>query len=203
MNKVSAEIVSKAADVILGGGVLLYPTDTIYGLGCDGSNGAAIERVFEIKQRPDDRPTLLLVRDRAMIDTLVAEFPPIAAKLAGKFWPGPLTMILRSRANVHPLLTGGAGKVGVRIPDNDFCLRLLEASGVPIVSTSANVSGVEGPQDIGGLRRQFADLVDLLIDAGPPASTMPSTVVDVSDGSLKIVREGVIPAEKVLGAGQG
>ncbi len=183
--------------MIRSGGVLLYPTDTVYGLGCDAFNGAAIQRVFEIKGRPDDKPVLLLVHDRAMIDTLVAEFPPIATKLAEKFWPGPLTIIFRSKPDVHQLLTGGAGKVGVRIPDNDFCRRLLEETGLPIVSTSANISGTEGPQDIARLRSLFADQVDLVVDGGVPASNMPSTVVDVSDGALRIVREGVIPVESV------
>jgi L-threonylcarbamoyladenylate synthase len=195
--KVPARIVTSAAHVIRNGGVILYPTDTVYGLGCSAHDAAAIQRVFEIKRRPDDKPTLLLVRDRAMLDTLVAEFPPVARKLAEKFWPGPLTIIFRSKPDVHPLLTGGAGRVGVRIPDNEFCKRLLEETGVPIVSTSANISGSEGPQNIGTLRSEFGGLVDLVIDAGPPASFLPSTVVDVSDGSLKVVREGVIPAPKL------
>ncbi|HEY6193359.1 MAG TPA: L-threonylcarbamoyladenylate synthase [Bacteroidota bacterium] len=197
MRNVASEIVSKAAEVIRKGGVLLYPTDTIYGLGCDALNGAAIQRVFEIKRRADDKPALVLIQDGAMLDMLAAEFPPIASKLAKRFWPGPLTIIFKSRWDLHPLLTGSGGRVGVRIPDNDFCRRLLKETGVPIVSTSANISGTEGPGDIGSLRSLFGGLVDLVVDAGEPASNLPSTVVDVSHGILTIVREGVIPAEAV------
>src|SRR5260221_14485311 len=132
-----------------------------------------------------------------MINALVPEFPPIATKLAEKFWAGSLTIIFRGKPDVHQLLTGGAGKVGVRIPDNDFCRVLLEQTGLPIVSTSANISGTEGPQDIARLRLLFADQVDLVVDGGVPASNMPSTVVDVSDGALRIVREGAVPLESV------
>jgi L-threonylcarbamoyladenylate synthase len=195
--KVASEIVSQAAEVIRTGGVLLYPTDTIYGLGCDALNGPAIQRVFEIKRRADDKPALVLIQDGAMLDMLAEEFPPIASRLAKRFWPGPLTIIFKSRWDLHPLLTGSGGRVGVRIPDNDFCRRLLRETGVPIVSTSANISGTEGPGDIGSLRSLFGSLVDLVVDGGEPVSNKPSTVVDVSDGSLRIVREGVIPAEVV------
>jgi L-threonylcarbamoyladenylate synthase len=197
MRNVDTEILGKAAEVIRKGGVLLYPTDTIYGLGCDALNGAAIQRVFEIKRRADDKPALVLIQDGAMLDMLAAEFPPIASRLAKRFWPGPLTIIFKSRWDLHPLLTSSAGRVGVRIPDNDFCRRLLKETGVPIVSTSANISGSEGPGDIGSLRSVFGSLVDLVVDGGEPVSSKPSTVVDVSDGTLKIVREGVIPAEVV------
>src|SRR5258706_15848361 len=103
-----------------------------------------------------------------MINTLVTELPPIATKLAEKFWPGPLTIIFRSKPDVHQLLTGGAGKEGVRIPDNDFCRRLLEETGLPIVSTSANISGTEGPQDIARLRPLFAHQVDLVVVVDVP-----------------------------------
>lgn len=191
---VPTTVVKKAVDVIRCGGVILYPTDTVYGLGCDAFNGEAIQRVFDIKRRPEDRPALLLVRDRAMVGDLVSEFPPLASRLIERFWPGPLTIVFRGRGNLHPLLTGGGGKVGVRLPDHDFCRRLLAETGVPLVSTSANISDVPGPQDVDGLRSQFGVLVDLFIEAGPPASTIPSSVVDVSDGTLRIVREGVIPA---------
>jgi len=198
-----ALIVRRAAGVVRGGGVILYPTDTVYGLGCDAFNGVAIGRIFAIKRRSEYRPALVLIGNRSMLDALVAEVPPLAARLIGRFWPGPLTIVLRSRDNLHPLLTGGAGKVGVRMPDHDFCRRLLEETGVPIVSTSANISDAKGPQDAGGLRSQFGDLVDLFIDAGPPVSVIPSTVVDVSDGSLTIVREGVIPAGLLRAEGGG
>ena len=191
--RVSKAIVTKAATIIRGGGVILYPTDTVYGLGCDAFNGTAIQRIFAIKRRPEDKPALVLVRDRAMVEMLVTEIPPLASKLIDCFWPGPLTIVLRARPGIHPLLTGGAGKVGLRLPDHDFCRRLLAETGVPIVSTSANISGAGASGDIGELRKQFSGLVDLFIDAGPPITTTPSTVVDVSDGSLIIVRQGVIP----------
>jgi L-threonylcarbamoyladenylate synthase len=187
-------VVRKAARVIRKGGVLLYPTDTVYGLGCDALNPTSIQRVFDIKLRPETRPALVLVRDRAMLGTLVSDLPPLALKLMERFWPGPLTMVFNAREGLHPLLTGNAGKVGARLPDHEFCRRLLGLAGVPIVSTSANISDEEGVQEIDTLRLRFGGIVDLFIDAGPPASTVPSTVVDVTGGSLKVIREGVIPA---------
>jgi L-threonylcarbamoyladenylate synthase len=179
-----------AAEVIRAGGVIIYPTDTVYGLGCNAFRAEAIERVFAIKQRPQNMPALVLVLDRAMLERLVPKIPPIAAELMKSFWPGPLTIVLGARSGIHPLLTGGSGKVGVRIPDNDFCRRLMTESGLPVVSTSANISGKES--SYGAMRSQFGGLVDLFVEAGPPVSDVPSTVVEVTEGRVKIVREGII-----------
>ena len=179
-----------AAEMITAGGVIIYPTDTVYGLGCNAFRAEAIQRVFEIKQRPEKKPALVLVLDRAMLERLVPTIPPIAAELMESFWPGPLTIILGARRGIHPLLTGGSGKVGVRMPDNEFCRGLMTESGVPVVSTSANISGKESSYAV--MKSQFGGLVDLFIEAGPPVSDVPSTVVDVSDGRVKIVREGII-----------
>jgi len=179
-----------AAEMIGAGGVIVYPTDTVYGLGCNAFRAEAIRRVFAIKQRPENKPALVLVLDRAMLERLVPRIPPIAAELMKCFWPGPLTIVLPARRGIHPLLTGGSGKVGVRMPDNEFCRRLMTESGVPLVSTSVNISGKES--SYGELRSQFGGLVDLFIEAGPPVSDVPSTVVDVSEGKVKIVREGII-----------
>ena len=179
-----------AAEMIRAGGVIIYPTDTVYGLGCNAFRAGAIQRVFEIKQRSEKKPTLVLVLDRAMLERLVPKIPPIAAELMECFWPGPLTIVMGARRSIHPLLTGGVGKVGVRMPDNEFCRRLMTDCGVPLVSTSANISGKESSHGV--MRSQFGGLVDLFIEAGPPISNVPSTVVDISEGRVKIVREGII-----------
>ncbi len=189
--------VRKAARVILGGGVIFYPTDTIYGLGCNAFDGQAIERVFSIKGRPENKPVLLLIDGREMLEALTAEVPPEGERLIRSFWPGPLTILFRAREGIHPLLTGSEGKVGVRLPDDDFCRRLLKAAAVPIVSTSANLSGKEGTAAIGDLHDQLGALVDLFIYAGDSASTLPSTVVDVTGERIRIVREGAIAAERI------
>ncbi|HYQ86547.1 MAG TPA: L-threonylcarbamoyladenylate synthase [Bacteroidota bacterium] len=190
MSKVSDGAAKLAAEMIRAGGVIVYPTDTVYGLGCNAFRAEAIQRVFAIKQRPENKPALVLVLDRAMLERLVTKIPPIAAELMECFWPGPLTIVLGARRRIHALLTAGSGKVGVRMPDNEFCRRLMIESGVPLVSTSANISGKES--SYGAMKSQFGGLVDLFIEAGPPVSDVPSTVVDVSEGRVKIVREGII-----------
>ena len=146
------------------GGVILYPTETIYGLGCNAFDEQAVARIFTIKGRPDTKPVLVLVRNLTMLKSIVDDIPPVAVKLMEKFWPGPLMIIFNTRKILNSLLTAGTGKIGVRIPGNKFCIKLLREAKTPIVSTSANISGVQYDPSIRSLKQLFSDKVDLIIE---------------------------------------
>jgi L-threonylcarbamoyladenylate synthase len=183
----------RASHVLLGGGVILYPTDTIYGLGCLAGNPAAVERLYAIKGKPDTKPSLVLVDSVAMASAMTTDPPPLARRLMDLFWPGPLTLVLTAAPAVSPLLTAGSGKIGVRLPADEFCRRLALRCESPLVSTSANRSGVPPVAAVTALIRQFSVQIDLAVDGGERVSP-PSTVVDVSAGELRIIREGAISA---------
>ena len=189
-SRVSTRIVETAAKTVRSGGIFIYPTDTIYGIGCDASNSEAVKRIFELKRRPQNKPALVLAYNRSMIWDLVSDIPPSAERLMDQFWPGPLTILLRARRNIHPFLRSREWTIGVRIPDNRFCLKLLARCRVPIVSTSANLSGALPDRSV--LMSHFLDQVDLFIDAGELPPSLPSTVIDVTGKTPRIVREGAI-----------
>ena len=194
--RVSGKVIESTARIILRGGVIIYPTDTIYGIGCDAFNADTVKRIFELKGRTEDKPALVLVQNRDMVRGLVTEISPTAQRLMAQFWPGPLTILLPARENIHRLLKGGEGSIGVRMPDNRFCQKLLARCRVPIVSTSANISGQLPDRDT--LRMRFLDNVDLFIDAGELPPSLPSTVVDTSGKNVRIIRRGAIPGEEIL-----
>lgn len=175
--------------MVAAGGVILYPTDTIYGLGCLAGDRGAVARIYSIKGRPESRPSLVLVDSIAMADGLAASVPPGARKLMESCWPGPLTILLPGRPGLPAPLTAGGGLIGIRLPDDDFCRRLVSMTGGPVVSTSANRTGEDPPADFTELMGQFSGEVDLAVDAGRKAGK-PSTVADLSGGRMVIVREG-------------
>ncbi len=185
--------IHRAARVLAGGGVILYPTDTLYGLGCLAGHAAAVKRVYAIKGKPETKPSLVLVDSVEMAGGMAAVVPPLARRLMDLFWPGPLTLVLEAAPGVPDLLTAGTGKVGIRLPADEFCRRLVNRCGSPLVSTSANRSGVEPSAAFTALLREFGGEVDLAVDSGERQSP-PSTIVDVSEGVLTIVREGVVSA---------
>ncbi len=188
--------VESAGRVLGAGGVLLYPTDTIYGLGCLASDERAIRRVYRIKARPEGRPGLVLVASADMVDRFTTGVPPVARALMKAFWPGPLTLLLSASAAVPELLTAGTGKIGVRLPAHPFCSRLAARVDDAIVSTSANISGQPHLGDPAALIRAFGNAVDLVVDAGI-LDGPPSTIADVSGGGLVILREGALPSARL------
>lgn len=191
--------VTMAAQVILNGGVVLYPTETIYGLGANALNVEAVEKVFEIKQRDRSKPILVLIPDLESLDGLVMEVPEVGRSLMKFFWPGPLTLVFKASPVVSPILTANTGKIGVRLSSDKFCTRLLSVCKIPITSTSANVSGEPNPSSIKKINSRIKDMVDLIIDGGTLNTSVPSTVVDVSSGIAKLVREGVISFDEIIG----
>ena len=190
---------SRCRDVIRAGGVIAYPTDTVYGLGADPKNIRAVRKLFSIKGRQADRPILLLIKDASEVRDWASEVNPAAERLMKKFWPGPLTLVFKAKPNVMTELTGGTGTIGLRVPGNALTRQLLAALGTALTGTSANISGRpslctarEASEVIGGM-------VDLVLDGGRAEGGNPSTVVDVSSERPKVIREGAIPSPEILG----
>jgi L-threonylcarbamoyladenylate synthase len=194
----SARAIAKAASVLRNGGLVAFPTDTLYALGADISNTTAIHRVFAAKGRSRTNPIPLLVADLAMATRLVGDFPRPAARLAERYWPGPLTLLLPAPRGIPRLLTAGTGRIGLRAPDARVALALILRLGGPVTGTSANRSGGKDPVEADEVLRQLGDQVDLILDGGPVPLGRPSTVVDVTTSPPVIVREGLIPQEEIL-----
>lgn len=191
-----------ALDLIAGevkrGGVIVYPTDTIYGLGCSALERAAVERVFQIKGRARGKPLILLIAELEWAHELSSNLPPLFRKLAERFWPGPLTMVLEASPMVLPEITAGTGTVALRLPGSEFARRLVAACGVPLVSTSANISGEENIAEVRRLIELFDERVDLIVDAGDLESPVESTVVSLARGRLELLREGKIKLSEII-----
>jgi L-threonylcarbamoyladenylate synthase len=191
------ELLQEVAEVILKNGVIGYPTETVYGLGANALSDIAVEKVFELKGRERNKPILIISSDIEQVKSLVSLFPEKAAALASTFWPGALTMVLKADPRLSRLLLGGGNQVGIRIPGNKICLELLKRCGVPITSTSANISGQKNPISAHEVLENFGDKLDLIIDGGKSLSRVPSTVVVVEEDTIKLIREGAIPKFKI------
>jgi L-threonylcarbamoyladenylate synthase len=194
---VTLAAITEISREVVRGGVILYPTETMYGLGCDATNESSVRRLFAIKLRPETRPMLVLIGNTTMLNKLTGKVPQLASSLMKHYWPGPLTILLEVGKDVPQALTSGTGRIGVRMPGSTFCMKLLEVSGRPIVSTSANISGRAIPSDVASMKDAFLDKVDLFVDAGSLRRSLPSTIIDVNGTSLTLIREGAIPWEDI------
>ena len=184
--------------VLRNGGVVAFPTDTLYGLGSDIFNAAAVEKIFAIKERPAGLALPVLIDDWDQLEMVAGDVPPNAKTLTEKFWPGPLTLVVKKAAKVSDRLTAGAATVAVRVPDHPVPRGIARLLGGPITGTSANISGNPDPQDLLGLRSQVGSKVDYLVTAGPAPQGAASTIVDITGNTPKLLREGAIPFEAVL-----
>ncbi|CAB1061455.1 Threonylcarbamoyl-AMP synthase (EC [Olavius sp. associated proteobacterium Delta 1] len=193
------EAIKTAASVIKAGGTIAYPTRCLYGLGTDAFSTGAVARVFAIKQRSAQKPLLILIDHPKRLERLVTRVPKIAANIMRQFWPGKVTLVFEAGEDLSPDLTGGSGKIGIRLPGHPVASALVEAVAGPITGTSANLSGSSGCHQISDLEPQVAHQLDLILDAGPLAGGRGSTVVDVTGGDRPIVlREGVISAREIM-----
>ena len=186
----------KAAGVLEKGGVIVYPTETLYGIGALVSCAAAVERIFDIKGRPKAMPIPVLVRDFEMLGSIAAP-TSLAERLAGRFWPGALTIILKAAGELDPIITAGTGNVAVRISAHPFVRALFEYIDIPLTSTSANPSGAGNILKSSYIYDTFRDKVELIIDSGNIPASKGSTIVDLAAGSPRIVREGDLSSRKL------
>jgi L-threonylcarbamoyladenylate synthase len=181
--------------------VIAFPTDTLYGVGARAKDAAAVARLYQLKRRPSGQPMVWLVTDRAQVERF-AVVSAAATELMARFWPGPLTLVLPSR-----IPTDGS-TIAVRAPNHDVALALLRALGEPIASSSANAAGQPPPVDAEQVIAGLGDGLELVLDAGPCQIGQPSTILDLSSATPRILREGAIPAAALLypspsGGGQG
>lgn len=189
------EAVCIAAENISEGKLVVYPTETVYGIGADIYNQSAVKNLYIAKKRPFDMPLSVAVSDKAMLEG-VAVINENADKLIKAFLPGPLTIIIKKQPDVPDIVTSSSQKVGVRIPDNRFALELIRRTG-PIVATSANLHSNPDSVDVQSALSDLGSSVDTYVDAGPCTLGRPSTIVWLDDKVVELVRQGAIPFEKI------
>jgi L-threonylcarbamoyladenylate synthase len=177
------------------GEVIVFPTETLYGLGADALNFSAVENVFHLKGRDPDNPFPVLVADRAMLDSLVAKVSPLAEKLMAHFWPGPLTLVLPARADIPRPLVNTKGGIGVRLSSQPIATELVRLLGRPLTATSANPSGQPGAHTVLEAKNYFSAKITIYVDGGKLTSPTGSTVAALENDKLRIIRAGEISRE--------
>lgn len=195
---------ARACEVLQAGGVVAFPTETYYGLAVDPFNPAALSRLFALKRRAPDKPVLLLIENCGQLAPLVAEIPKPFSLLMQRLWPGPLTLVFPAAPALPDMLTGYSGTVGIRFSPHPVARRLVATFGQPITATSANFSGQPAAVSAEGVIDQLGPDVDLVLDGGETPGGMGSTVVGCTDGSIRMIRAGVIPfveVQSLLGGG--
>jgi L-threonylcarbamoyladenylate synthase len=195
--------VEKAISLLNGKGVVAFPTDTLYGLGADAGCVEAVKRVFEIKGRPGDMALPLLLGGPGDVDRVAVDVPELAWTLVERFWPGPLTLVLKRSPEVPGLVTAGKNSVAVRMPGHQVALALVQGLGRPITGTSANPSGGPDPVTAEDVTKWLGNKVDHVVDGGPAAMGIPSTIVDLTGDTPRLVRQGAIdfPSLQAICAG--
>jgi L-threonylcarbamoyladenylate synthase len=191
------DTIGKAASLIRMGGLVVFPTSSFYGLGTSALNAEAVDKVFQVKKRDPQNPVLILIASLAELVPLVRSIPKPAGHLMEAFWPGGLTLVFQASDLLPSNLTGYTGKIGIRLANHAVATSLAEAVSNPITGTSANISGQGGCCEVAQLDQHIRDHVDLVVDAGRLRGGVGSTVVDVTVEPPKILREGVVEAEKI------
>lgn len=177
----------------------MFPTESLYGLGADARSPAAVDRLVAVRGRDPGRPILVLVRDLRMAVTLTTVLAPAVERLAARFWPGPLTLVLPARPGLPAPLTAGTGTIGVRVPGHPTAAALVAAVGAPVTAPSANPPGAVPPRTLAAARAYFADRVAVYLDGGELPGT-PSTVATIEDGRVRVLRPGAIAAAALAAA---
>jgi L-threonylcarbamoyladenylate synthase len=195
-----AENLSQAIAALGRGDVIVFPTETLYGLGTDALNFAAVDKVFQLKGRDPRNPIPVLVSDLLMLDALVTEISPLAKQLVASFWPGPLTLVLPARHDIPRPLVNTSGGVGVRISSQPLARKLVGMFGRPITATSANPSGQPAARTAAQARAYFSGAVKIFVDGGMLTSSSPSTVAEVVGDKVAIIRHGAISAADLRNA---
>jgi len=192
------EIIQHAATVIKRGGIIVFPTRCLYGLGADAFNAEAVDRVFKIKKRPSQKPILVLIDRRIQLERLVSHVSNAASRIMDHFWPGGVTLVFEAGDTVPHQLTAGSGKIGIRLAGHPVAAALVSSLGRPLTGTSANLSAKPGCRRVGDLEPQLAQQLDAILDAGLLKGGNGSTVVDVTGDIPRILREGEISEKEIL-----
>jgi len=190
-------VLEQAASILRGGGTVALPTETVYGLGANALDAAAVAAIFAAKERPGWDPLIVHVADEAMLDLVVGDVPEAARRLMRAFWPGPLTLLLPRSAQVPDAVTAGRPLVGVRMPGHPVALEVIRRAGVPVAAPSANRFGHTSPTTAGHVLEDLDGRIDAVLDAGPTALGVESTVLDPNGSPMMVYRPGVITLEQI------
>ena len=186
--------------IMRGGGLVAVPTETVYGLAGNGLDEKAVAEIYEVKGRPEVKPLSLMVHDAASMERYCENVPPQAYTLAKKFWPGPLTIVMKAKPCVPEIVRAGGETVGLRCPDHPLTLELLEKSGVPFAAPSANPSGEPSPKNADSVLKYFDGKIDAVLDGGECGIGSESTLIDLSRTPYRILRQGALPADEIADA---
>ena len=196
-NKMNYEELKQPAKTIKNGGIVIFPTETVYGIGTNGLDEKAVKKLYEIKKRPLDKPISLLVSSMEMVNQVAKEITDVEYKLMEAFFPGPITVILKKKEIVPNVLTANGDTVGIRMPEGKIARKLVEYAGIPIAAPSANISGLPSGTNLNDIKKDFEGKVDYFIDGGDSKLGIGSTIVQVVNGIPKILRQGSITKEQI------
>jgi L-threonylcarbamoyladenylate synthase len=194
----SSDAIRHALEILHTGGIVAFPTDTVYGVGAFAFDGQAVQSIYTAKDRPIEKAIPILISDMKDLDKIALDIPKIAQKLASRFWPGPLTILFPKKPHL-PEAVSVTSAVGVRIPDHEIARTLLRAAG-PMAVTSANVSGQASPTTAAEVFAQLDGRIELIMDGGKTPGGMPSTLVDCTEDEIRVLREGPITREELQSA---
>ncbi len=195
--RVPAHLIDRVVDLLMKGGVIGYPTETVYGLGGDAENGDVVDRIYRLKGRGSQKPILVLVAEKEDVNPIVRTVSQKAKILMDRYWPGPLTLVFEASSVLPRALTGEKKKIGIRISPDPLCQALLERFRKPLLSTSGNPAGKEPARSALEVLSYFGDGVDLILDGGGRRSGIPSTVLDVSGDPPRFLRIGAIQKDEI------
>lgn len=190
-------MIERAGELIKEGKIVIFPTETVYGIGTNGLDGNAVKKLYEIKQRPLNKPISLLVSNMDMVNLIAKDITEVEYKIMKIFFPGPLTIILKKKKIVPDIVTARQDTVGVRMPRGNVARKLVEMAGVPIAAPSANISGEPSGTNLQEIMKHFEGKVDYCIEGGNSELGLASTIVQVIDGKPVILRQGIITLEQI------
>lgn len=192
------DLIARVVQCLRDGQIVAYPTETFYGLGADVMSERAIKHLYDLKRRDVSLPIAILVADMPMLESCVLRVPEAARSLMRAFWPGPLTILFPAGPSISKSLTTNTGKIGLRISSHPVAAALVRGLGRPITTTSANLSGFPPSCHVKHIQKYFGERLDYLVDGGECPPTRGSTVVDVADETMVVIRDGAIPADDVI-----
>ncbi len=196
-NNLDLEKLKEPASIIRDGGIVIFPTETVYGIGTNGFNEESIRKIYEIKKRDFSKPISLLVSNMEMVKMVAEDISDLEYALMEKFWPGPFTIILKKKKDVPDILTANGDTVGIRMPSGEIAKKIIEYAGVPIATPSANISGKPSGTNIDNIIKDFDGKVDCIIDSGESKLGIASTIVKVINNVPHILREGSITKKQI------
>ena len=196
-NNINYKELKKPAETIRRGGIVIFPTETVYGIGTNGLDEKAVKKLYELKKRPLNKPISLLVGNMEMIKKVTKGVNELEYKIMEKFFPGPLTIILKKSQLVPDILTANRDTVGIRMPAGKISRKLVEYAGVPIAAPSANISGNPSGTSMEHIQKEFSEGIEFFIDGGKSKLGLASTIVKIENGKPKILRQGSIRKEEI------